>query len=296
MKKTILTAVSAIAIMAAVPAYANEGTSMTGNDTSAVERSTITDAEAAAQQRDDAVLTKQEAKQGWEDTKEAVSDAANDVSAAAEDMYEDVRAAFVEDENAENANVKVNMRRAVSNVIGSTVYNTNGEAVAKVHDIILDKDGNASMVVLADGEIFGMGKQVAFDYNMIAGQTAEGDLIAPLSEKTISEAAEFSYEMDADNNEVRVMPADAYSVNKLMDAKIVNPENRELAEIEDIVFTDGAAKSMIVSFDKTMGVGGHRAMLNMSDVQLMKNADSGEYSFHMDAAKSAQFESYKKQF
>lgn len=286
MRNTILTAVSAMAIMTAVPAaYAETNTTATQNHK-----------ERTAEQNDAAVVTKEEVKQGWEDTKAAVSGAAKDVSAAAEDMYEDVRAAFVTDKNASDANVKVNMRRAANHVIGASVFNTNGEAVAKVHDIILDKDGNASMIVLADGEVFGMGKKVAFDYGVIAGQTQDGDLIAPLSEKTISEALPFAYEPDANNNELRVIPADGYSVVKLLDAKIVNPEGRELAEIEDIVFTDGAAKTTIVGFGKVMGVGGHKALLNLSDVQLVKNADNGDYSFHMDAAKSAQFESYKKQF
>lgn len=282
MRKTILSAVSVIAIMGAAPAFAANAE---------VDSNT-----AAKIQQDNAVVTEKEMKEGWEDTKDAVSETADDVSAAAKDMYEDVRSAFVTDENAADATTRINMRRVATNVIGASVYNTDGEAIAKVHDVILDSNGQTSMIILADGEIFGMGKQVAFDHAVIAGETAEGDLIAPLTEKVIAEAAPFSYEPDVDDEKVRVIPANGYSVNKLMDAQIVNPEGRVLADVDNIVFTQGQASNMIVSFNKTLGMGGNSALMSLNDAELMKNSENGNYTFELNAEKSAQFESYKKQF
>lgn len=286
MKKTVLGAVSTLAILvSASAAMAESGAQTSGAATMQKERT--------VQQNDTPIITKQDVKQGWENTKEAVSKAADKVSEKTSAMYEDVRSALSSDKNASH---KVNMRHAASNILGASVYNTNNEAIAKVHDIILDDKGAASLIILSDGEIFGMGKKVAFDYNVIKGQTTDGDLIAPLSEDIITNAAEFSYDEKSAAKDIRVMPANGYSVAKLMEAKIINPEGRVLADVENIVFDNGTAKNVIVGFNKTLGMGGDKLALPLAETRLMKNADTGAYSFQLDATKSAQFEAMKNQF
>ena len=42
-------------------------------------------------------------------------------------------------------------------IIGMTVYNANGEKVGTVHDILLDKEGKATGVVLSVGGVLGVG-------------------------------------------------------------------------------------------------------------------------------------------
>lgn len=278
MKTGILTAVSAVAIMIAAPAYAQSN---------AADHTT----------QNDGVITKQEMKQGWDDTKKAVSDAANDVAKATEKTYEKAKAAFISnDQNARITEVTVDERNTAKNIVGATVYNEKGESIAKVHDIILDQDGAAKMVVVADGEIFGLGKKVAFDYDVLMSANAEGEVIAPLSEKAIDQAAEFSYDTAASGADIRVIPANGYSVAALMKAKLVDPKGTDIASVENISFANGKAENLIVGFNKVLGIGGERAALAFADTKMVRDAKGDAYNFQLSTAQAAQFESFKKQF
>ncbi|MAE51100.1 MAG: hypothetical protein CMH27_04760 [Micavibrio sp.] len=287
MKKRILGAVSVLAIMAAAPAYADMK----------VDHQTMTKPEAAEKQRDDAVVTEKELKQGWEDTKKAVSDAADDVADATEETYDDIKAAFVSvDENTEIQNVVINERQTASNIIGATLYDEAGQSIAKVSDIILDDSGNASMVIVADGEIFGLGKKVAFDYSIVANQNADGSVMAPLTEEVIDQAAAFSYDPQDSSDNVRVMPANGFSVAELLDGQLVNQKGDALADVENISFNGAKAETLILGFNEVLGMGGQKAAMSFSAAQLIKNADGGGYDFQLNASQTKQFESYKNQF
>lgn len=287
MKKHILSAVSVLAIMAAAPAYADMKT----------DHQTMTKAEAAEKQRDDAVVTKKELKQGWEDTKKAVSDAADDVADATEETYDDIKAAFVSvDENTEIQNVVINERQTASNIIGATLYDEAGQSIAKVSDIILDDAGHASMVIVADGEIFGLGKKVAFDYSIVTNKNADGSVMAPLTEEVIDQAAAFSYDSQDSSDNVRVMPANGFSVAELLDGQLVNQKGDALADVENISFNGAKAETLILGFNEVLGMGGQKAAMSFGAAKLIKDADGNGADFQLNASQAKQFESYKNQF
>ena len=291
MKKTILSAVSVLAIMAAAPAYA---------DNVNTQADAEVQMERTAEQNDNAVVTEQELEQGWEDTKEGVSNAANDVADATAETYEDIKAAFIDnDENTEVTNVTINTRNTATAVIGSTLYNTDGEAIATVSDIILDADGNATMAVVADGEIFGFGKSAAFDYSVLANKNAEGDIIAPLSEEMIDQAAAFSYDAEDASDEVRVIPANGYSVAELLEGQLVNTEGEAVADIDNISFSGSKAENLILGFNEVLGMGGNKAAMAFSEANIVRDDSimgNTSYNFQLNASQAAQFESYKNQF
>ncbi len=263
MNKAIITAVSALAIFAAVPAMAE----MKAQVKTSAEASKTGDIAA-------------DAKEAWKDIKKDANEA-----------YEDIMAVFVEDGNKP---VTFNTRHTATGMIGSPVVNAKQERVGTVKDIIVDKDGNASMLIIADGEFPGFdGKLVAFDYNVISRLNADGDVIAPISEENLSKAAEFSYDRNAKaDGKVRLISGQAYSVEKLLEGQLLNPKHEDVAQIDDVMFKNGKATNLIVSFDKVLGLGGKKVAMNYDAAKIVRKSD--EIDFQLNQKQTAQFEVYKK--
>lgn len=293
MKKTILSAASVLAIMAAAPAHAD-------NMNTQADASAEVQMERTQQQNDDAVVTEQELEQGWENTKDTVSNAASDVADATEETYEDIKAAFIDnDEDTEMTNVTINPRNTATAMIGSTLYNTDGEAIATISDIILDAEGNATMAVVADGEIFGLGKNAAFDFSILSNKNADGDVIAPLSEEMIDQAAAFSYDVEDQSDDVRVVPTNGYSVAELLEGQLVNAQGEAVADIDNISFSGSQAENLILGFNEVLGMGGNKAAMSFSEAKVVRDDSvmgGASYNFQLNADQAAQFESYKNQF
>lgn len=263
MKYLNLLAVSAIALMVTYPAFADN---------------------ANPEQKPSGKVEK-DIKNAWEDVKKDASEA-----------YENIKATFIdENEGVEGKVITIDSRMTASGMIGKPVYNGKSERVGTLKDIILNKDGNAVMVIVADGEFPGLsGKLVAFDYGSIARQNAEGDVIMPLTEDMINKAAEFSYDQQDRNNDMRILPADGYSVAKLLDANLLDQENTSVAYVDNIFFKGGKADQLIVSFDNILGMGGEKAALNYSSAKIVGKDD--DVDFQLNAAQAAKFESHKKTF
>lgn len=289
MNKTFLTAASALAIMVAAPAFADTEIK--------TETSTEIKAERTENKGGMAEYSSEEVsknvKEGWEGTKKAVSDAAESVSDAAENTYKDIKAAFISnDKDAKISDVVINQRMTASGMIGQPVYDASENRIAKVKDIILDKNGDAVMVVMGDGDFTGLGKTVAFDYNVITKRSAEGDIISPLTEAMIDSAAEFSYESNVKTESVKMIPQNGYSVARLMDAKLMDGKGEHIADIDNISFSNGEADKLIVGFNKILGLGGKQAALDFGNVDKVKN--DNEIDFRLSTNQSVQFENYKK--
>ncbi len=288
MNKTLLTAVSTFAIMAAGPAMADTQTKAGASVDTKVE------AERTKGQNDMPEVTGEEIEQGWEDTKDAVSDTAKDISDATEKAYEDIKAAFIsDDKNADISTVTINERMTAEAMIGQPVYNANGERVAKVKDIVLNRNGEAMMVVLADGDFTGLGKNVAYDYNIITRRSPDGDVIAPLTEAMIDNAASFSYDRDDYSETVKVIPSNGYSMTELLDGTLIDASGEKVGDVENISIRNGKAERIIVGFDKVLGLGGEKAALDYSALQVIRQ--DNELNFKLSANQAAKFETFKSQ-
>lgn len=266
MKMQLLTTISTLALLAASPAIAE-----TVNTNTSAETKTTGDVST-------------DVNRAWEDIK--------DDSAAA---YEDIKAVFIDEENTSGqfTDITINSRTTATGMIGRDVVNGNGDKVAKIEDIILNENGNAAMVVVADGGVLGLGaKLAAFDYNNISSRTENGDVIMPLTEQSIDQAAAFSYDEKDAGEKVRVMPANGYSVKKLLDADLVDPTNEKVAEVDNISFRGGEASQLIVAFDQVLGLGGKKAAMDFDDAKLVRADDN--LDFQLNANQAAQFENYKK--
>ncbi len=277
-RKLLLTA-SLFAVLASLPAFAETTVK------------TETTSEKAADVANEAGA---DIKRGWNKTKDAVSNAATDVSKKTEKTYDEIKATLVNKDDVKSmTEITIDPRQTAVGTIGKNVYNAAGEPIAKIHDIILDGSGNAATVILADGELFGMGKKVAFDYDVIVARDGNGDAVAPLSEKTISQAVEFSYDVaDKAKKDVMIMPANGVSVARLLDAKLVDPKKNDIGDVENVAFQNGKANQLIVGFDKIMGVGGKKAVMAYSDATIVRDGD--RYDLNLSANQASRLETYKK--
>ncbi|MFP4097157.1 MAG: PRC-barrel domain-containing protein [Alphaproteobacteria bacterium] len=283
MIKGFLTAVSVIAIMGSAPTLAD---TYNKDDMSGNTSKTETKAHS------DGSFTK-DAKQAWQNTKEDMSQAAENVSEATKETYKNIKSTLTDDKDATTNSVKINRRMTASGIIGQPVYNKNGDRVAKVEDIILNRNGEAIMVVLVDGEWTGLGKMAAFDYNLMTNRSAQGDVIAPLTEEMITNAASFSYDREDYSNTVKVIPSNGYSMTELLDAQLVNPQGEKMAEIDNISLQNGEAKRLIVEYGDMMGIGGNRVALNYDSVELVPNGRDNELDFELSTAQARYFENFK---
>jgi uncharacterized protein YrrD len=283
MTSKLLIAVSALAIMAGTPAFA--------------EATVKTNAEMNAETNGAANPTlKEDAGRAWDKTKEATSKAADKTAKAAEDAYEDIKATFIDEDKTSSDSVTINARGTAQGMIGQPVLNTSGEKIATVKDIILNKSGKAELVVLADGGFMGIGsKLAAFDYNLVSQRHSDGDVIMPISQETLDKVTPFSYEAkDAEKDaKTRVIPADGISVAELLDGQVLDTEKKSVAEIDNISFSNGEASQIIIGFDKTLGLGGEKAAVGFDNVNVVRE-DEDEIDVQLSAKQAANFESFKK--
>lgn len=267
MNKTILAAVPVLALVTSVALPLPAAAQNAPAERRAAEQSTTGDIQ-------------KDAKEAWRNIKHDASEA-----------YEDIKAVLVEENNKP---VVISTRHTAHGMIGKAVYNGNKEHVGTVKDIVVDGNGKAAMLVIADGVFPGFdGKLVAFDYGVISRLDAEGDVIAPISEEAIEKAAEFSYDRNARaDGKVRVIPDNGYSISALLDGDLVDPEGDDVADIDDISFKNGQAVDVIVSFGKVIGMGGHKAVLGYKTAELVRDGD--DLDLRLNATQAAQFENLKK--
>ncbi len=266
MKTRTLTAVTVLALLSSVPAFADA--EKKNGDQAAVGSGDI----------------QKDAEQAVEEIKEDASEA-----------YEDIKAYILGSKAGEQSTeVTIDSRHTVKGMIGHSVQNAKGDRVGTVKDIILDAGGNAMMVVIADRDVPGFeGKLVALDYNLVSVRNLDGDVIAPLTEDTISKIAAFSYDPKDREDGAYVMPDEGISISKLLEGQLVDNQMQPLAEIENISLKNGHTTDLIVGFGKVVGLlGGQAVVLSYDDAKLVRVEDG--YDFQLSADKAAHFEAYKK--
>jgi sporulation protein YlmC with PRC-barrel domain len=286
MNKLFLTAVSTLAIATAMPALASAETSMNKNTRAGVNMDA--EIERTHNQQDNAVVTEQELEQTWNNTKENVREGANSLGNAVGNMVDDTTAAVsgIGSTDAE-MNAAINSEMTANNLIGKTVVNSQGDAVASVKDIIIDRNGNATHVILSDGEWMGLGKTAAYDFSILNNMDADGNIVASLTEEQIDRAANFSY-TETNQEDVVVMPASSYSVAQLLDAELMAQDNEALAEVDNVSFTGSKADQIILGYNKLLGMGGEQMALDFKSARLSKSTNS-DIDLSLGAADTAAF-------
>lgn len=234
----------------------------------------------------------QDIEKGLNEAGERISDAADNVAEATEETYDSIKAKIVDETQDPKVSViDIDERMTAAGMIGSPVYNTEEERIAKVSDIILDRDGNAIMVILADGDFTGLGKHVAFEYDVITRRDTNGDLIAPLSEEDIDNAMAFSYDRSDYSDTVQVIPSNGFSVAELMDSNLTDPAGETLANVDNISFREGAADQLILKFNDVLGFGGETVAMGYDDLNIART--DGKVNFQLTQPQTDEFKTYK---
>ncbi len=269
MTKTILMGASFLAILASFPAFAADTKVNANAETSvgAKIENNMEKAGAAIERGTDKAVAK---------TKEA---------------YADVKAYFDDEKNiSATTSVNVGQRLTANELIGTDVQNPKGEKIGKIEDILIDGEGDAETVIINDNGVLGLGKLVAFDYDVIEGFTKDKDAVVKLSEKSINAAKGFDYK-DTNGGKTTTIPAGQYSVSKLLKSKVIDANGKAVADVDTIAFDGDDADYLVVTFNKILGMGGDKAALNLEALDIVE-AD-GKYSFKLNQAQTAEFNNAK---
>lgn len=276
MTKTILMSASVLALLVALPAFAE------------------TKVEAGATVKtEDSIGTKVEKQ--LDKAGNAIEKAADKTEKAAKNTYGDVKAYFTNDKDIKaTSTVAVSENHTAKALLGTDVQGADGKSIGKIHDIIVDGDGEAELVIIEDGGVLGLGsKLAAFDYDVIKGFNRDNDVAVKLTEANLKAAKAFDYEASADAKAgaKTTLGANQFSVEKIIDAEVIGPDNKKIADVDTVAFDGDEAEFLLVSFDKIIGMGGEKAALDFDALELVKQ--DGKYKFKLNSQQTAQFENYK---
>jgi sporulation protein YlmC with PRC-barrel domain len=177
-------------------------------------------------------------------------------------------------------------------LIGQTIVTKQGAKIATVKDIIVDKNGKASMLVVSDAGLLGIGNKVAaFDYNRVIAQKPDGKVVMTLSQDMIDRAADFSYDQE-DWAKAKIIPTGSMSVIELLDGNVLDNNDKEVAEVENVYIRNADVSQIIVRFNESFGMGGDLAALNYDNLMIVK--EGKKVDFKLTPNQSDQFKNFKK--
>ncbi|MES2729078.1 MAG: PRC-barrel domain-containing protein [Pseudomonadota bacterium] len=270
MNRTILTlAAATMLVSSALPAFAETKQTTTNNSNEKLTTEQV----------------KKDAKEAWSDLKGATKEAGREIEAL-----------FLgEDENVPPKSTMYKSVSSASGLLGTYVNGFNNKKVGKLKDIIVDGDGMATHAIVADNDIPGFeGKLVAVPYTSVFQSTATGDISAALSEAAIEGAREFSYTPSSGKNVV-VLPAGHYSVVEILDGDVLNAGGEDVGSVDDLYFKGGKADTVIVGFDKVMGMGGKDVAAFVGPTTFVPGDEADDdVDVKLSAKQSATFAKYKK--
>jgi sporulation protein YlmC with PRC-barrel domain len=222
------------------------------------------------------------------DVKSGLRDANEEMRETADD----IRAFFI-GKSADSKMEPVVIRRNMTahGLLGEKIINTKGEEVAKVKDIIIDRNGKADLIVVSDGGLLGIGDKVAaFNYNKVLAQQPDGKVVMTLSQDMVDHAADFSYDQN-DWKKAKVIPKGSVSINALLKGDVLDSKGKKVANIDNVYLRNAEVSQIIVSFNQKLGVGGNLAALDYDDLQMIRKDKT--LHFKLTPHQSAQFKNYK---
>lgn len=226
---------------------------------------------------------------------DSISKAVRDVTQAAKDMYEKIEYTFFSDEpDIRNIPMAIDARATAEGMLGESVVDQTGRRVGTLEDIILDDNGQAILAVVSDAGLINIGaKEAAFDYAMIVRQNADGDIVMPLTDEAIKAARKFSYDTGmAPDEKTRTMPKGGHSVAKILDAEVFDQNQKSVADVDNIIFRNGYADTLIIGFNKIIGMGGSKAAMTFSKVGMVVR-ENGATDFQLTEKQATRLAAFK---
>lgn len=272
MKNKFLLTTSALILMGTTSAMAN-------NNVDKPHVETMTQAEVEANWE----ATKEGVSNAWENTKETVSDAAETVSDASKEAYNET-AAMLDTKTDIDTYIQNESRLTAYTVMNQDLYNQQGETIASVSDIVLDRNGDIRGLIVEHGGVMGIGeKDVMVGIDNLNARTDKSGYVTNMTDADFETTAEF----DDDT-----MDQSLYLASDLLDADIVDEQMSELAEVDNIVIEDGNATKLIVSYltDKQY----EKALIDFTDADIVVDTDS-DAQFKLSMNEASEFNKFKYQ-
>lgn len=207
--------------------------------------------------------------------------------------------------------------KLVSKIMGAAVYDSTADDATKigdVNDIVLDKDGNAKLVVIGVGGFLGVGeKNVAYDFNKLEWVNKKGDrwLVAKTTKDELKTQPNFdttAYDTAAastaqptnstastqattpkpdttatasiDKTTLTEMPSDKISAANLMGTNVYGADDAKVGEIGDVILTgDKKVDSIIVDVGGFLGIGEKKVAVGMENLKFMTDKNGNRYLY-----------------
>ncbi|MGX5843602.1 PRC-barrel domain-containing protein [Mesorhizobium sp. ArgA1] len=204
--------------------------------------------------------------------------------------------------------------KLVSKIMGAAVYDSNADNATKigdVNDIVLDKDGNAKLVVIGVGGFLGVGeKNVAYDFNKLEWVNKNGDrwLVAKTTKDELTAQPNFdtkAYDTAAaqptnntadtqaaagktdttstasiDKTSLTEMPSDKISAANLIGTNVYGADDAKVGEIGDVILTgDKKVDSIVVDVGGFLGIGEKKVAVGMENLKFMTDKTGNRYLY-----------------
>ncbi len=274
MSNKILMGASFLAMLAAFPAFAAE------TKAEAQIKAESTGAKIERNMQEAGATIEEKAKQAGN----AIEEKSDEAGRAVKEKYSEMKAYFTDDDDVKAVtSVNVMNRLTADKIIGAKVLDPQGKEIGDVNDILVDAEGDAERVIINDGGVLGLGGKLAsFDYDVIEGVNADADIVVKLTEASVKGAQSF---------DDKAIPAELYSVKKIIGSKVVDAEGKAVAKVDTVAFDEDDADYLIVTSDSILGMGGERSALDFEALDLSKVQD--KYTFKLNTQQTAQFEAKK---
>lgn len=206
-------------------------------------------------------------------------------AAAPEYIWEDRSRLFDGRQPVVGESILLGAHNTAGSMLGKKIYNPQGQQLAMVEDIVIDRDGNARKIVLQEGGFLGLGGQtLAMDYKKLVSPGTEDRLMQSIDTESLrNAAAPFDYRPDS-----RAVPEDGLNVSRLLGGSLLNNRNEKVARIDNVTFERGRVGYAIVSFEHLLGMGGEQVALKFSDLQPVYGAN-GKVNLQMTQGQSEDF-------
>ncbi|WP_318011914.1 MULTISPECIES: PRC-barrel domain-containing protein [unclassified Mesorhizobium] len=203
--------------------------------------------------------------------------------------------------------------KLVSKIMGAAVYDSTADDATKigdVNDIVLDKDGNAKLVVIGVGGFLGVGeKNVAYDFSKLQWVNKKGDrwlvakttkdelkaqpnfdtkaydtAAAPTAQTTNGQAANGKTDTTStasiDKSSLTEMPSDKISAANLIGTNVYGADDAKVGEIGDVILTgDKKVDAIIVDVGGFLGIGEKKVAVAMENLKFMTDKNGNRYLY-----------------
>ncbi len=185
-----------------------------------------------------------------------------------------------------------------SNLIGANLYNTNGDDIGQLNDIVVDENtGGMSNAILAAGGFLGIGDNLTpvtwKDLKVTRNEDGNLKLVTGLDKARLTDENSFEKNnwMSTDDTWMKQLPHAAgkklVRLSKVNDAKLFDQSGHQIGAIEDVVVDakSGKAAYAVISFSDDFINQGDKVTMVPFKLVRQSEKDTPGFVLHADKSK-----------